>query len=209
MRDWHNTAMDGIGFATSAMLAARTRLDIATDNLANASSDGFRKHTARGSFGASGAQIDRIVSDEQGSLRKTGRPFDLALVGPGSFVVRDGRGITTATRSGAFSLDRSGHLCDDAGRMLLGSHGHPVLVPPGATIAADGAVYANGKSVDQLPLPSGTSVQTGFLENSNVNPIGEMVDMLTAQRSFESAQKVMSTIDSVAQKNANDVARLK
>src|SRR5579872_1651185 len=78
--------MDGIAWASSAMVAARTRLDIATENLANVSSDGFRRCLARGRISAHGVEITRVVSPDHGSLRHTGRPFDLAIVGTACFV---------------------------------------------------------------------------------------------------------------------------
>jgi flagellar basal body rod protein FlgG len=189
------------------MSAARGRLDIATENLANGSTDGFRRATARGTIDATGVHIARETDREQGALRRTGRTYDLALAGSGEFTVRDFGGRTWTTRNGGFTRDRFNHLSDDAGRVLLGAHG-PLYVPEGAAIEPDGNVSLRGTIVDRLPLQRGTSVQSGMLESSNVNAIGEMVDVLTAQRSFESAQKVLSAIDAVDEKSATAVAKL-
>lgn len=172
--------MDGIDWAASAMIAARTRLDIATGNLANVSSNGFRAVLAKGHLSAKGARIERVVSREHGSLIHTGRTGDRAIVGDGYFEVRDRSGTVTQTRNGAFTPDRFGTLRDDAGRALVATH-----------------------------LGTGASVRTGFLETANVNGVAEMVDVLAAQRSFESAEKVVAAIDGVRQKAANDVARIK
>jgi len=49
--------MDGIAWAASAMVAARTRLEIATENLANVSTSGYRRIAARGFLSAVGAAI--------------------------------------------------------------------------------------------------------------------------------------------------------
>lgn len=200
--------MDGIGWAASAMIAARSRLEIATGNLANASTDGFRKQVASGFLTQSGVRMRALESDQQGALRRTGRRFDLALAGSGFFTVLDTSGARVLTRNGAFTRDRAGALCDDAGRRLLGAHGI-LRVPQGAAIHADGTVVEDGNRLDYLPLPDGTTVHPGFLEDSNVNSIGEMVDLLAAQRSFESAQKVLGAIDAADQKSSNELARLK
>jgi flagellar basal-body rod protein FlgG len=208
MHPFYDRAMDGIGWAASAMIAARSRLEIATGNLANASTDGFRKQVANGVLTQSGVRVRALESQNQGALRRTGRPFDLALAGGGFFNMIDASGARVATRNGAFTRDRSGTLCDDAGRRLLGAHGI-LRVPQGAAIRSDGAVFKDGAQIDALPLPAGTTVQSGFLEDSNVNSIGEMVDLLSAQRSFESAQKVLSAIDATDQKSSNELARLK
>ena len=200
--------MNGTGWAASAMISSRTRLEIATDNLANASSDGFRKQLAHGFLSESGAHVEPLASDVQGALRRTGRPFDLAIVGRGHFLVVDPHGALIQTRSGAFTRDRFGALRDDAGRALLGTRGI-ARVPDGARIEKNGAITKDGIVLERIPLQGQSSVQTGFIEGSNVNAISEMVDMLGAQRSFESAQKVLSAIDAANQKVSNEIARLK
>lgn len=200
--------MDGIDWAASAMRAARARLEIATGNLANVSSDGFARMVAHGSLGAHGVRIVARQSTEHGPLRHTGRDLDVAIVGDGDFHVRDASGRIIATRNGAFARDRDGTLRDDAGRVLLGRHG-PVRVPEGAAIDERGRVMLNGRELDAIPLERGARLRTGFLEAPNVNAIDEMVDVLTAQRSFESAEKVVAAIDGDRQKASNDVARIK
>ncbi len=162
------------------MAAAKTRLDIATENLANGSSDGFRKARARGSLTERGVRIDAVRDFEQGALRRTGRADDCAIAGGGYFVMRDAAGRLSHSRNGAFVRDRSGHLRDNAGRTFAGTH-----------------------------LAPGASVRSGFLESSNVDAIGEMIDVMTAQRSFETAQKTLSAIDQTRDKASNELARLK
>ncbi|MBV9270083.1 MAG: flagellar hook-basal body complex protein [Candidatus Eremiobacteraeota bacterium] len=201
--------MDGIAWVASAMKAARERLDVATQNVANASTDGYRRAVAQGLMRDDGIEIRTERVNEQGALHRTGRPFDLAIVGDGCFRVRDDRGTITTSRNGAFTRDRFGYLRDDAGRALIGDRG-PLRVPENATIQDDGSVRcSDGHIVSRIPLPVGSSVHTGMLESSNVNAIGEMVDVLTAQRSLETAQKVFSAIDGTRDKSSNEVARLK
>lgn len=200
--------MDGIDWAASAMAAARARLDISTTNLANVSSDGFRKAVARGVLTPSGARILTERSSEHGGLRRTGRDFDLAIVGDGAFRVKGVDGAISTTRNGAFTRAFDGSLRNDAGATLLGLSG-PVRVPEGATIQSDGRVMLAGKQIDRIVVGAGASVLTGFLESANVNAIDEMVHVLAAQRSFESAEKVVSAIDQTRQKASNDLARLK
>lgn len=200
--------MDGIGWAASAVSAARARLDIAAENLANASTDGFRGKRAHGFLDALGAHVRAFASVTQGALRPTGRRLDFALVGRGAFRVRDSAGRVHATRDGAFVRDRFGRLTDERGRILLGAHG-PLRFPHGAQLRANGDIVRGGRIIDRLGLPAGGTVRTGFLESSNVGSIGEMIDMLSAQRSFESAEKVLSEIDSTRERAATQVAALK
>lgn len=200
--------MDGIGWAASAMNAARTRLDVAAGNLANGSTDGFRKTDVRGFLTATGIAMTRSRSTSQGPLRHTGRQFDLAITGAGNFRVREGSGHVSVTRDGAFTRDRFNRLVDDSGRVLLGVRG-PICVPDGATIDASGTVSRNGMVLNRIALPNGSSVRSGFLEGSNADAIGEMIDVLTAQRSFETAQTVLSSIDQTRERANTQVAQLK
>ncbi len=199
--------MDGIDWAAAAMLAARTRLDVATDNLANVSTDGFRRVLARGRLTRSGVEITRAESRQPGAYRRTGRPFDLAIVGEGAFRIRDDAGRVTATRNGAFERARDGTLRDDRARAVLGLHG-VLHVPPGATIDDRGRVMLGGTAVDRILTGRDATVRSGFIETSGANAIEEMIDVLTSQRSFESAEKVASAIDGVRQKSS-DAARIK
>jgi flagellar basal body rod protein FlgG len=127
----------------------------------------------------------------------------LALLGEGAFRVGDGM-----TRSGAFTRSRDGRLIDDHGRALHGERS-VLRVSAAATIAADGAVHDSGRVVDRIPLPVGTRLLAGALETSTVNPVGETLAILTAQRAFETAQKTLAAIDATREKAANDVVRVR
>ena len=164
------------------MVAARTRLEIATENLANASTDGFRHATARGALTRNGVSVTAVA---------------------------DAAGRHVTTRAGSFTRERDGTLRDATGRMLLAG-GQPLHVPEGASIDEHGRIVsANGLVAGAITLPAGSSVRSGFLESAGVDAIHEMIDVLSAQRSFESAQKVVSAIDRTREKSSGDVARLK
>ena len=179
------------------MEAAQSRLDIATQNLANVSTQGYRRREARGFLSDRGALIHSVVSNEHGPLERTGRTYDLAIAGDGAFRVRDARGSVSRTRVGAFSRDARGCLRDVRGRTLLDSSGRAIRIAAGGLPTAA-----------QLGLPAESSLQSGALEASSVNAIEEMVTVLTAQRAYEGAQKIASEIDET-RRQAADAARLK
>ena len=194
--------MDGPQWMASAMRAARAQLDIATQNLANVSSDGFRKAVATVSLSGRGLAVAATRSLEQGGVKQTGRAFDLALLGAGTFTVGG-----TPTRDGAFTRDRDGWLVNDRGQRLQGDRG-AIRVSAQATIASDGSVHDGGRVVSRIPLPRGTTILAGALEGSTVNAIDETLAILTAQRAFETAQKTLAAIDATREKAVSDVGRL-
>ncbi len=187
----------------SAMRAAQAQLETATHNLANVASDGYRRVHAAVSLTARGLVARESADPAQGGIRETGRAFDLALLGPGTF-----RTGGAETRNGAFIRDRDGYLADQQGRRVQGLTG-PIRLSEAAVVGADGTIRDDGRLVGALPLPRGTTIRSGALESSSVDAIGETLGVLTAQRAFETAQKTLVAIDQTRDKAVNDVGRLK
>jgi flagellar basal-body rod protein FlgG len=48
----------------------------------------------------------------------------------------------------------------------------------------------------------------GQIEESNVNPLGEMVKMIQGMRTYESAQKMIQTFDRMTEMAVQDVGRV-
>lgn len=178
------------------MAAARMRLEIATQNLANVSTEGFRRLEAHGFLTSLGVAIVKGTSTQGGALRHTGRALDFAILGPEAFRVRDASGKVSTTRDGAFVRAIDGTLRDVADRMVLGSNG-PLRVRENETLQAR-----------DFGLPAAAVVRNGFLEAPAVNAVSEMIDVVAAQRSFESAEKTVEAIDGTRRKAA-DAARVK
>ncbi len=191
----------------SAMHASKARLDVAAVNLANASSDGFRRSVIQTRLGAAGLSTSTAIDPRQGALRRTGRTFDLA-VASGGFFVRDAGGTVSVATSGSFARTVRGNFVDAQGRTLLAERG-PLHAGDTATIDERGIVHEAGAAAAHIRLTPGTTLQSGYLLASNVDAIREMVDVLTAQRSFETAEKALTALDDARAKASNDVARVK
>ena len=128
--------------SASGMAAEQQRLDVVADNLANADVPGFKAATATFASLGGDAPLGTVSTGShrlfgQGKLMKTGGPFDVALDGPGFFVVdRDGQ--RAYTRAGSFARSADGRLRNADGWALAG-----VRIPSKAldvTVAADGRV---------------------------------------------------------------------
>jgi len=202
--------MDGIELMASAMHAMQARVDVAAGNLSNASSDGFRRSVAHIALGPRGLSERASVDVAPASLRHTGRSLDLAVAGVGGgLLVRDAAGHVVIVRSGSFEPSAGGEWRDSAGRALLGERG-PIRASSDATVDERGVVSdPAGAVVGHVRLVQGTTVQSGFIEASNVDAVHEMVNLLAAQRAFETAQKTLSAIDDVRARETSDVARVK
>lgn len=218
---------DALTSASNGMRAQTARLDVIAANLANTSTTGYRARAQAFADYGSELQARTDVTQAQGPLQRTGVPTDLALVGPGYFAVATPDGVRY-TRNGRLTLDPRSHLRDALGNPVLGSLG-PARFPEGATIMEDGRVVAHGKVVDRLRIvtfdapcrslesglfaaPSGSvprrsfaSVRCGFLEDSGVDAIAEMTQLIGAERSFEANQKTLERTDESLRKLVVDV----
>lgn len=168
--------------AATGMQAQQMTLDNVANNLANASTSGFRKRrlqfedlmyqnmVAPGSAASqqttnvAGLQIGmgtRAVATEiiqsQGDFQQTGNPLDLTIQGQGFFQVTKTNGQTAYTRAGSFHTDGQGNLVTVDGDAL-----NPAITLPqnaqSITIAADGIVsvsvpgQAQAQQVGQIQL---------------------------------------------------------
>ncbi len=169
----------GLYISASGAAAAIYRMDVASGNLANINSVGFKpdrvvarqRDAARIEDGVrlpSNALLERLgagvhmfpnrVSFEQGPIQQTSGDLDLAIQGPGFFVVRDETDRSgdrvRLTRDGRFSRDGHGRLVTAGdGIPVLDVHNRPILLSGGpATIGDDGTIRQNGEEVARIAL---------------------------------------------------------
>jgi len=200
--------MNAIDLMAGTMQAMRARLDVATAGLANVSSDGFRRSLSHARFVRGAVVVSQTIDDRPGALHRTGRSLDLATVGAGSFFVRDARGTTSAVRSASLRVDARGYLADERNRRVLDVHGRGIAVAERATIDEHGRVMQDGDVRAHLRLTPGAEVRAGFREAANVDAVGSMVEILGAQRAYETAQKTLAAADAVRAKASAEIARV-
>jgi flagellar basal-body rod protein FlgF len=221
----------GLYIAASGMVAEQMRQDQIANDLANASTPGYKAdRVAQRAFAElllsnsrTGAQIggltsgvaaDRMVTDVSAQpLRETGEPLDLAIAGEGWFGIQTAQGVRY-TRNGQFTAAADGTLTDQLGNRVLGRDGAPVrLTADGRVNAQDVGVFALTDAAKQGDnLFTGTAagqaagaVRAGALEGSGVDPARTMVDMIASFRAFEAGQKAIATIDDTLRRTATQV----
>lgn len=169
----------------------------------------------------------------QGALMRTDNPLQVALSGNGYFQTTTDDGRVQVTRNGDFRLDNQGFLVTQAGEKLLGTNNQPIQLGVIATkdmkIQDNGLILSGDRPVAQLKvvdsaeaatqafpasrlnapaINGGFHVQQGFLENSTVNVVSEMVNMITINRVYSLGQKAITTQDGLLNKTVNDLGRL-
>ena len=220
----------GLYIAASGMLAEQIRQDQIANDLANASTPGYKAdRTSQRTFGdlllansATGAtigpqstavQVDKIVTDFSAKpARETGEALDFAITGDGFFSVQTAKG-TRYTRNGQFTLDPQSRLVTAQGDPVLDANGRAITATDGKVDPRRiGVVNLSSprKEGDSLltgtPAGAGTgTVRSGALESSGADPSRSMVDMISSMRAFEAGQKVIQTIDETLGKAVSQV----
>ena len=171
----------GLYTAYTGMINEQHRMDVLTNNLANASTVGYKKEGATSqafdevlavkikdttdparakALGkiSLGVKIGENYTDySQGSLRETNNSFDMALAGSGFFSVeftnKAGQTSTKYTRDGSFTLNKDGYLVTQDGDYVLGRNGRIRLdtLQP-VVIDKGGNIYQNNRLVATLDI---------------------------------------------------------
>ncbi len=227
----------GLYIAASGMLAEQVRQGQIANDLANASTAGYKAdRTTQASFGnmlltnsVTGATIGSqstavgvtatVTDFTPQPIKDTGEPLDFAINGDGFFAVQTGAG-TRYTRNGEFTADANGRLTTLTGNPVLGRNNQPV------SVGADGKVDPRLLNVVLLQSPKKTGdnlvtgtpgavagqtagqVRASALEGSGADPTQSMVDMMESMRAYEAGQKVIHTIDETLGKAASSVGSL-
>lgn len=174
------------------------------------------------------------VNYDQGVPEPTGIPLDFAIEGEGFFAIDTGNGVAY-TRAGSFTLDDEGYLClSELGR-VLDREGNPIQMTTdkiegdavGNLYTKEGNEYIatlgvymfeDNQALERTPygLFTGQGAQVNenvvihhkWVERSNVNMVKEMVNMMSTQRTLQSAAQMSKIYDEVIKRVVNDIGRL-
>ena len=189
--------------AKTGLDAQQTQLDVISNNLANTSTNGFKRSRAvfedllyqnmRQPGGLSSQQTTipsgmmlgtgvRPISTEhiftQGNMQKTENPFDIGINGQGFFQIQMPDGTLAYTRDGAFQKDSTGQLVTSSGYPLSPA----ITIPATATevsISRDGIVSIKQQGTT-TPTQVGTIQLATFVNNGGLQSVGENLFVETA-----------------------------
>lgn len=247
-----------------SMLALNKKMDVIANNLANVSTNGYKRDTVAmegfpellakrlhdntdgvvGGVPVGELSFSHDVGEvytyfRPGGLVQTDNSLDFSIRDEGnaffSIAVPVGEEFTEQyTRDGGFMLNANGQLITKQGYFVLGEKGVIQLDGDQFTLLKDGTITQNGIAVDRLLIrqfenpgtlrkngqnlltPTDETVQADFtgqvlqnyIEQSNVEVVREMVDMISLMRSYEANQRIITAQDSTLEKAVNEVGRV-
>lgn len=186
----------GLYTAYSGMINEQNRMDVLTNNLANADTNGYKREGATSqsfdsvlalkikdasepcnlpkNIGTAtlGVKIGENYTDFlQGPLKVTGNTYDLAISGDGFFNIeytnKAGETSTMYTRDGAFVANTEGYLVTKDGDFVLSDKGK-IKIDPTKEVTIDelGYITQEGKRVDKIKI-------TNFADYNYIEHFGE------------------------------------
>lgn len=257
--------LKGLYTAYTGMINEQNRMDIMTNNLANASTVGFKKegstsqsfddiltvkikdasvgvmNVQRTGINNPGVKIGENYTDyTQGSFRNTGNTYDLALSGEGFFAIeftnKAGETSTKYTRAGQFTLNKDGYLVTQDGDYVLDTRNRRIRLDTlkDSAISSSGMISQDGVNVAQIQVAdfedydylekygetyyqpmegarmttANATINSGWLEMSNVQTVSEMVNLIAITRAYESNQKIIQTYDNSLEIAVNQLGRV-
>ena len=188
--------INSLWIAKTGMTAQQTQLDVISHNLANVSTNGFKRNNAvfedliYQNLRQVGAQNDeqnqlptglhlglgvRTVATSrtftQGSLQQSNNSLDVAINGNGFFEVNLPDGTIGYTRDCSFQLDAQGRMVTSSGLPVANG----ITVPPNAikvSISADGIVSATLPG-NPAPQQLGNIAMSSFVNPAGLEPVGQ------------------------------------
>ncbi|MEG0898813.1 MAG: flagellar hook-basal body protein [Oscillospiraceae bacterium] len=165
---------------------------------------------------------------DQGNIEPTQRPYDMAILGEGFFVVKNADGEELLTRNGQFDVDDDGFLIlRDVGK-VQSTKGDIKLADSDFTVSKLGEITVGDKKGGTLKIVKPENIETlsniahgmmrdskpdawkqvkeniavvsGCYERSNVDVTDEMTRIIAAQRMFQSCSQAVKMIDTTEAK---------
>ena len=194
--------------------------------------DGEGSEIGRQSYIRAASQI--YTDYTQGVMEPTGLPWDFAISGEGFFAVQKPDGEIAYTRMGNFALDAEGYvtlpgygrvLAPDKSLIRLSSDkihtdgGGRLLYDVGGAAGQLGVFRFEDTAPleqDERGLFTGADgiamnepeLLNGYLERSNTDMVRQMTEMITVQRSLQSAAQLSKMYDQLMTKATNEIGRV-
>ncbi|KAF9140924.1 hypothetical protein BGX30_005788, partial [Mortierella sp. GBA39] len=181
----------------------KRKLDVIADNIANIDTDGYKRKES--SF----EDVLTTVTQQPDGFKQNGRPDNMVLVNnQGYFVLdRNGRQISVANNA-KVAVDQDGQVIvkNAAGTSAVATIQLASPVRPDALVQMDGNLFVIPGNLTKAqvfgnapytPAASGTTIRSGYLEQSNVDYAQEITDMMQAQRAYQLSARALTSSDTM------------
>ena len=180
--------------------------------------------------------VGTIRDLEEGAITSTGNPLDFAISGRAYLNVENAAGDQFYTRNGRMTLRENGELITLSGNTVLDNNNNPIIITPedtGFKITEQGMMSSKNRQIAQLGIysfenernmkRSGDSLYTseqppiaatdykivqGSVENSNVNAVMAVTEMIDISRKYESLTRAMGKLQDMRKDSLNRLARV-
>lgn len=226
---WQDCVTQNITAAQNTGYRKRT-IEFSTQSAGEYHTDPNAKAGVDSGIPALFTQVRSGVNFLNGETQPTSRNLDVAIQGEGFFEIKMQDGSKVYTRSGEFRLRPDRTLINSAGGEVMNDSGSAIVLqqsPDSLTINPDGSIFQGSTSLGHLgvkkfadnntltPIAGGMfqaadgdapknvdkpELLQGYLEQSNVQPLSEMVDLVLISRAYEANQKIITTTDEQMQK---------
>ncbi len=153
------------------------------------------------------------------------------------FTDKEGNTSVKYTRDGSFTLNSDGYLVTKDGDYVLDTKGNHIKLDPtkDASVDRQGNIYQGNDTVlakvqvtdftdynylekygenmyqtvdGATEAASNAQIYSGYLEQSNVDTVSEMVQLISVTRAYETNQKIIQTMDDTLDTAVNNLGRL-
>ena len=228
----------------SGQIARKNQLDVTANNVANINTTGFEqdaiitrdvqvKQNSRN--GNSFVWTETTYRNgEQGTIKITNKPTDIAIAGEGYFKVMTPRGARY-TLDGSMFINNQGVMVNSSGYPYLSANNSIIEIPAEFQtfdITSSGEIFIDGEEIERIGVFSFTTkdpiikeggnlysikgadialeeftVISGALRGSNVNATQSMVEMIEVQRNYSLMTDFMSKINETETSAINKLAK--
>lgn len=183
----------------------------------------------QGSISQTGNRLDLAIDDYNNGKSSTPAFFTIGVINKEGGELKE-----FYTKDGSFVLNSQNQLVTKDGNYVMGQKGPITLATGDFSVNEKGEIIQNGVLVDTLKITQFSdstklrkygnnliendgsevtafqgSVLQGYAEQSNVNVVSEMVDMITVMRAYEANQKILQAQDDTLQKAVNEVGAVR
>lgn len=180
--------------------------------------------------------VGTIRDLEEGAFTRTGNPLDFAISGRAYLSVENAAGDQFYTRNGRMTISENSELITLSGNLVLDNANNPIIINPedtGFEITEKGMISSENRQIAQLGIyrfenersmkRSGDSLYSseqpaieatefkivqGSVENSNVNAVMAMTEMIDISRKYESLSRSMGKLQELRKDSLNRLAKV-